>query len=371
MQITAPRDTLLAPLQAATGLIERRHSAPILSNVLIETTADTLSVTATDNETELRSSVPVEAASPGRTTAPARKLVEICRSLPADATINAHVEDARLVIAAQRARFTLNTLPPDDFPVLDFRAEDATTLTLSADQLKGLIDATHFAMAHNDARYYLNGMLFEPSAHGLRAVATDGHRLALADLSIEQPQIGDQALKPILPRKAIIELGRALGTLCEPVTMEFAERRVRIRIANLTLTSLLVDGTYPDYERIIPDAADCDKHISAPRENMRQALKRASILSNQTYRTVRLTAADQLMTVLANNGDQEEANEEIEIAYRGESITTAFNVAFLLEALDALDAEDADLYFSDAESACLITPVNTSRVRHVVMPVRT
>ena len=367
MKFTVDRETLLKPLQATQGVVERRQTLPILANVLLVAEKDRLSVTATDMEVELVARTPLSGATAGEVTVPARKLNDICRALPADAKVNFSLDGEKAVIRSGKSRFSLTTLPAAEYPSAD-RPADGAEVSIEQGQLKGLIELTHFAMAHQDVRYYLNGLLLELSASGLRAVATDGHRLAIAEMDLKA-DVGDSPRVLILPRKGVGELLRLLGEE-EPMELVIGSNAVRAAFSDMQFTSKLIDGRFPDYERVIPDPERADKQIEVDKETLRQCLARAAILSNDKYRAVRLNLAPGTLRILANNPEQEEAEDEMEVDYAGEALEVGFNVVYLMEALNAVPGESARLYFTDASSSCLITPTGDERCRYVVMPMR-
>jgi DNA polymerase-3 subunit beta len=368
MQFTVKRDTLLQPLQTVQGVVERRQTSPILGNVLLTCREDFLSVSATDLELQLVATTALEGAQPGSTTIPARKLIDICRSLPADSDVSLSLDRERVSLRSGRSRFVLNTLPAEDFPVFETPPAEAN-MTLPQGELKRLIDLTHFAMAQQDVRYYLNGLLLEFVEKRLRAVATDGHRLAIADLDIEQ----EGMLVPrsvIVPRKGVMELNRTLGAGDENIDIAMAANQIQINLPNLTFVSKLIEGKFPDYDRVVPLVETCDKQVGVDRESLRQSLSRASILSNEKYRSVRLNLQERVLRILANNPDQEEAEDEVEVEYSGEPLEIGFNVSYLIDALTVLPTESARLHLSDADSSCLITPDLGESCQYVVMPMR-
>lgn len=368
MKFTTDRETLLKPLQAIQGVVERRQTLPILSNVLMSVDDEKLAVTATDMEVELVARTALQGAENGEITVPARKLIDICRALPAEAKISFGVDGERVVIRSGRSRFTLSTLPASEYPSAD-RPADEASVSVKQGAMKHLIELTHFAMAHQDVRYYLNGLLLELSADMLRAVATDGHRLAVAETDI-QADVGEETRALILPRKGVGELLRLLGGDDESMELVIGSNAVRGSFAELQFTSKLIDGRFPDYERVIPDAEACDKQLTLEKESLRQCLARAAILSNDKYRAVRLSLAPGILRVVANNPEQEQAEDEMEVNYEGDGLEVGFNVTYLMDALNALPGENARLYFTDASSSCLLRPEGEERCRYVVMPMR-
>lgn len=366
MKFACDRETLLKPLQAVQGVVERRQTLPILGNVLLRCGNGELSATATDMELELSARVAMEESEEGETTVPARKLLDICRSLPVDARLAFALEKDKAVLKAGRSRFVLSTLPAKDYPGSDTPA-DGETLTMAQGALRRLLDLTHFAMAHQDVRYYLNGMLLETSAERLRAVSTDGHRLAVADLQ----QAGIPEGKTIIvPRKAVMELLRLLGSGEEEVEVVVGSASIQANLPDVRLSSKLIDGRFPDYERVIPRQEQSDKHVVVDREVLRQSLQRAAILSNDKYRAIRLVLEKDVLRILANNPEQEQAEEELEVDYKGESLEIGFNVSYLIDALGALPSDVAHIYLTDSGSSCLITPGEGHDCEYIVMPMR-
>ena len=368
MNFIVERDELLKTLQVALGVVERRQTLPILSNLLLTLQNGRLSVTGTDMEVELVAQTELSDSSDGEITVPARKLLDICRALPNGSQIDFKLNEDRVSIRSARSRFNLATLPAADYPSTD-AIVDAAVLEVKQGALKTLFDLTQFAMAHQDVRYYLNGLLLEIGKDSLRAIATDGHRLAMAECDLESGFSGEPR-QIIVPRKAVLELSRLLSTDDSLLQLEVGANAVRARLAQTQLTSKLIDGRFPDYDRVIPDLDQCDKIVSVEREALRQSLARASILSNEKYRAIRLNLEKGVLRILANNPDQEEAEDELEIDYDGEAIEIGFNVSYLIEALAVLPSDIARLHFSDASSSCLIRGGDREDCQYVVMPMR-
>jgi DNA polymerase-3 subunit beta len=364
MKINTNRENLLKPLQMVGGVVERRQTLPILANILINTEKGRLTITATDLEVELRTAIEVEANGEADFTLPARKLIDICRALPEQAKIDIDVEGERAVIKTGRSRFTLGVLPAQDYPSME-PASAIQSLTISEGKLKALIDQTHFAMAQQDVRYYLNGMLLEQEGEILRTVATDGHRLAMSEENLGSES---QAFQVILPRKAVLELSRMLTDSDQELAVEVGSNHIRITIGDTIFTSKLIDGKFPDYQKVIPK--DSDKEIIADREQMKQALQRTSILSNEKYRGIRFNFKSGVLGLLAHNPEQEEAEEELEINYDGDEVAIGFNVGYLIEVFSVITSGEVRLSLKDENSSCLIEAVGGGNSRYVVMPMR-
>ncbi|HEU4389461.1 MAG TPA: DNA polymerase III subunit beta [Blastocatellia bacterium] len=364
MKLSANREAVLQPLQAVMGVVERRQTMPILANVLLSARNGRLSVTATDLEVELLASVEVTVQSAGDITVPGRKLLDICRALPEEATLTFSVEGEKAVIRAARSRFTLSSLPATEFPTVE-EISAQQVLELPQSEFRGLLDQTHFSMAQQDVRYYLNGMLLETDGNLLRAVATDGHRLALCEIAMASKAKTSQQV--IVPRKGVLELQRILGAEGN-ISLAIGTNHVRVQIADVRFTSKLIDGRFPEYGRVIP--ASPGKVLKADRETLRHALQRAAILSNEKYRGIRLTIKPGSLTIQAHNPEQEEAEEEIEVDYKGEDLEVGFNVNYLLDALGAIEGPEVEIGLSDSNSSCLIRSPEKAASKYVVMPMR-
>ena len=364
MKLTASRDDLLAPLQSVIGVVERRQTMPILANVLLSAHDNRLSVTGTDLEVELVATASIAVQHNGAITVPGRKLLDIFRALPEKTSVTLSTEGERLSLRAGRSRFTLSSLAAAEFPVVD-EINAQQTLTISQGEFRRLIDKTHFAMAQQDVRYYLNGMLLETEGTALRAIATDGHRLALCEAQLETRVKAAQQV--ILPRKAVLELQRILGAEGN-IELAIGTNHVRAQIGEIRFTSKLIDGRFPEYGRVIPAAPT--KIIDAGRDGLRQALQRTAILSNEKYRGVRVSVKPDLMMIQAHNPEQEEAEDEVEVNYTGDEVEIGFNVNYLLDALSAIDTDRVEIGLTDANSSCLIRAPGTTNTKYVVMPMR-
>lgn len=365
MNIQISRSELLQALQSVIGVVERRQSLPILGNVLLSVEDDVLTVIATDLEIQIERSVQVQNLAPGRVTAPARKLHDICRGLPEGADIEIQTEDGRLILRSGRSRFVLSTLEADEFPSLN-DGREATEIRLANDVMKGLIQRTQFAMAQQDVRYYLNGLLLEFKPGRLRAVATDGHRLALSEHALDHGLEAETQL--ILPRKTVLELMRLLENSEIEAVLKLSPGQLQVELEQLRITSKLIDGRFPDYERVIP--VDADRKVVGDRTRVRAALARASILSNEKFRGVRLKMENGEMHIQTQNPEQEEAQEELEIDYSGESLEIGFNVNYLLDALDAISSEQFTLELRGPDASGLLFDAAQPQNKFVVMPMR-
>lgn len=364
MKFSASRESILKPLQAVIGAVERRQTMAILSHVLLRTEKNRLSITATDLEVELIATTDLESGETGEVTVPGRKFYDICRALPDGCKIEASQSGDRLILKAGRSRFTLSTLEARDFPTVEDMTGEHSLVVNQAD-LRWLIEKTQFSMAQQDVRYYLNGLLLETEGKQLRAVATDGHRLALAEIDLAGDSGKNEQV--IVPRKGILELNRLLDGDGE-LSVVLGSNHVRVESEGVQLTSKLIDGRFPDYERVIPSKAP--NVIKADREVLRHALQRTGILSNEKYRGVRLELESGCVTISANNPDHEEATETVEIDYQGEAMEIGFNVNYLLEALGGADSEQVELHVTDGNSSCLIVSPGEQHLKYVVMPMR-
>src|ERR1700756_1349687 len=364
MKLTAAREDLLAPLQSVIGVVERRQTMPVLANVRLAARDNRRSGTGTDLEVELVATCTVSVQQPGDITVPGRKLLDIFRSLPEKVSVTLSTEGGRVPGRAGRSRFTLSSLPASEFPLVE-EINAQQTLTMPQGEFRRLIDKTHFSMAQQDVRYYLNGLLLETDGRTLRAVATDGHRLALCETELSGKARTSQQV--IVPRKGVLELQRILGTE-NNIELAVGTNHVRAQIGEIRFTSKLIDGRFPEYARVIP--ASPPKTVEADRESLRQALQRTAILSNEKYRGIRLTARPDLLTLQAHNPEQEEAEDQVEVSYQGEEVEIGFNVNYLLDALSAIEGDKVEIGLTDSNSSCLIHAPGTIHTRYVVMPMR-
>lgn len=359
------RDAVLKPLQAVSGIVERRHTLPILANVLLEQKDGKLHVTATDLEMQITAVSDLDGKDGQATTVGARKLQDLLRALPDDAQINVDAAGSKMTVRAGRSRFNLQTLAASDYPRISVGQEQLQTLSLPQRDFRSLLKLAEFAMAQQDIRYYLNGMLLVIEQGSLQAVATDGHRLSWASIKVA----GDYARQEvILPRKTVLELGKLLADSEDPVTLDILATQVRFRFSNVELVSKVVDGKFPDYNRVIPTGHT--KKIELTRTELLAALQRAAILSNEKFRGVRIVLAPETMKIICTNSEQEEAEEELEIAYSGEPLDIGFNITYLLDVLQNLGTEQVQLAFGDANSSALVTVRDRDDYKYVVMPMR-
>lgn len=369
MKFSISRDALIKPLNLVAGVVERRQTLPILSNMRISVEGESLSLTGTDLEVELVANIELTDQGAdfqqGQITVPGRKLVDICKALPDGADLKFSLDENKLIIRSGRSRFSLSTLPASDFPGVE-QGKNGQQFELKQGDLKRLIDRTSFAMAQQDVRYYLNGMLFEVSQDLLRAVATDGHRLAMA--TFEGAVAVEQDAQVIVPRKGVVELARLLIHEDEPASLIVGTNHIRVATRGFTFTSKLIDGKFPDYERVLPRGTT--KTVIGSREELKQAFARAAILSNEKYRGIRMLLANGALTITANNPEQEEAEETVAVDYEGPGLEIGFNVSYILDVLGVVSGEEVKFLLSDANSSALIEDAVEGDCQYVVMPMR-
>jgi len=365
--IQTNRDNLLKPLLAVSGIVEKRHTLPILSNVLLERAGETARVLATDLEIQVTTGLLAEEKGPDyRVTTSARKLQEILRALPENAEVSLISQTGKLQVKSGKSSFSLQTLPAEDFPEMPATNEKSTKVVLQQKVLKRLLLLVQYAMAQQDIRYYLNGLLFVLVDDTLKAVATDGHRLAYASISLPEKVSAQQDI--IVPRKAIQELVKLLTDTEDPITMEFSASQVRFTVGQVELVTKVIDGKFPDYGRVIPEGYK--KSFDISRIELQQALQRVAILSNEKFRGVRWVLSDAQLRITCTNVEQEEAFEDLQIPYKGDALDIGFNVTYLLDALSNLSCETVVCAFGDANSSMLITASDDASYRYVVMPMR-
>ncbi len=365
MRFSLQREAFLKPLAQVVNVVERRQTLPVLANFLVQVHNGQLSLTGTDLEVEMIARSAVEDAQDGETTIPARKLFEIVRALPDGSRITVSQSGDKVTVQAGRSRFTLATLPANDFPSVD-EVEATERVSVPEAALKELIERTAFAMAQQDVRYYLNGLLFDLEDKTLRCVATDGHRLALCETQLENAASAKRQI--IVPRKGVTELQRLLEGGDRELELEVGRNHIRVKRDDVTFTSKLIDGRFPDYAAVIPIGAD--REVKLDREVLRAALQRAAILSNEKYRGVRVEVSPGQLKINAHNPEQEEAQEEIEAETSVDGLAIGFNVNYLLDALSALRDDHIIIQLRDANSSALVREASSEKSRHVVMPLR-
>jgi DNA polymerase III subunit beta len=366
MQIkNCSRDILLKPLQAVSGIVERRQTLPILSNVLIETINDKLKFTATDLEIQISAEMPYESKENQATTVTARKLQDLLRALPEDAAVTLDAKDNKMTLKAGKSKFQLQTLGAADFPRITKSSDRVQAFSIKQKDLKQLIKLTEFAMAQQDIRYYLNGVLFVLENDQLIAVATDGHRMSYARTLLEGTFTKQEV---IVPRKTILELSKLLQESDDVVSVEILANQIRFGFANIELVSKVIDGKFPDYNRVIPTGHT--KHVVIDRALLLHTMQRAAILSNEKFRGVRVVLATGSLKIVCTNAEQEEAEEELEVAYEGDTIDIGFNINYLLDALGTIPGAELKLSFNDGTSSALVTVPERDDYKYVVMPMR-
>lgn len=364
--LKSPQEKLLTALQAVSGIVERRHTLPVLANVLLRKTGGEIEFTTSDLEIQVRTRADFDGdAGNFATTVGARKLIDILRSLPADQNVTLSSAQNKLTLAGGKSRFTLQTLPAEDFPLVQEAADFGPMFSVPQKSLKALIAQVHFAMAVHDIRYYLNGILFVAEGRSLTLVATDGHRLALAQatLEVEMPK-----QEVILPRKTVLELQRLLKDEDTPIEMRFAGNQAKFAFSGMEFVTKLVEGKFPDYNRVIPK--NHKNHVTLGRAPLLASLQRAAILTSEKFKGVRLNIEPGALRIASSNAEQEEAKEELEIDYGGDAIEIGFNVTYLMDALANMGQEMVTLSLQDANSSALLTVPEHSGFKYVVMPMR-
>ncbi len=360
-----PREALLKPLQAVSGIVERRQTLPILANVLLEQNDGKLHVTATDLEMQITAVTELGGKDAQATTVGARKLHDLLRALPEDAQLSVEATGNKMTVRAGRSRFNLQTLAAADYPRISLGTEQLQSITLSQRDFRALLRLAEFAMAQQDIRYYLNGLLLVIEGGALQAVATDGHRLSWASLVVP----GNYARQEvILPRKTVLELSKLLEDVDAPLAIDILANQVRFRFGSVELVSKVVDGKFPDYNRVIPTGHT--KTIDLDRATFLSALQRAAILSNEKFRGVRLVLGDDQLRISCANSEQEEAEEELPVAYKGEGLDIGFNITYLLDVLSNVSSEIVRVALGDVTSSALITMPGRDDYKYVVMPMR-
>ena len=365
--IQTDRDALLKTLQPVTGIVERRHTLPILSNVLLEGYGNHFSFTATDLEIQVKAdSGEVQLEQDFAVTTSAKKLQDILRALPEGTKISLDQQDRKILVKAGKSRFNLQSLPAEDFPKFPVSdgAEQKVEITQKA--LRDLLNQVQFAMAQQDIRYYLNGMLLVLRSGKIIAVATDGHRLSYAADRMEA--ITGMNVEVIVPRKTILELLRLLSDSDDKVSIEIAKSQIKFSFKEVSLNSKVVDGKFPDYTKVIPSAYQ--NTFSIDRVVLLQALQRTAILSNEKFRGVRIVLTQDSVRAISSNSEQEEAQEELEIKYNGDAIDIGFNVSYLLDVLNNVSTQQIECSFGDSNSSGVFTIPGNNDFKYVVMPMR-
>lgn len=367
MKVTFSRETLLKPLLMTSHIIARQQTLPILSHILFVIHEGLLSITATDLEIELKTEISIDTDQNIAYTLPARKLTDICKTLPNDAEISLEFKENKMILRSGHGRYMMSTLRADDYPAIEMNAS-TQRVQLNESALKKIIDKTSFSMAQQDVRYYLNGLLFEIQQQKIRVVATDGHRLSIAETVAEHTIKEDVQI--ILPRKAVIELGRLLhkdGK--EQAEITFNTNHFQVTVGNVFFTTKLIDGKFPDYENILPSEQQA-KQLKADREALKQVLTRTSVLSNEKFCSTSFQIQPNNLCLQVNNSDNDEAEEQLSIDYTGESIQIGFNVDYFLDVLQVIETEKIQMIFTSADSSTLIKPVGEEDHRYIVMPMR-
>ena len=364
--LKAPQQKLLEALQSVAGIVERRHTLPILANVLLKKSGDAIEFTTSDLEIQVRTSATLGGDEGNfSTTVGARKLIDILRSLPADQVVTLSAAQSKLTLTGGKSRFTLQTLPSDDFPLVNEAVDFGPVFSVPQKTLKTLINQVHFAMAVHDIRYYLNGILFVAEGRQLTLVATDGHRLGLAQAQLEH-DIPKQEV--ILPRKTVLELQRLLKDEDTPIEMRFAGNQARFNFSGLEFVTKLVEGKFPDYNRVIPK--NHKNSVILGRVALLASLQRAAILTSEKFKGVRVNIEPGLLRIASSNAEQEEAKEELEIDYGGDEIEVGFNVTYLMDALSNISQDMVKIELQDGNASALITVPEQSGFKYVVMPMR-
>ncbi|MFM8330657.1 MAG: DNA polymerase III subunit beta [Candidatus Methylumidiphilus sp.] len=365
MKFTSSRENLLTPLQQVVGVIEKRQTLPILSNVLIRLSHNRLEFTGTDLEVQLVTHSTTESGEDGDITVPARKFLDICRLLPDGSSVNVECGADKLSVKSGRSRFSLSTLPAENYPAFDL-SNPEVELTLSSRILKKAMEKTVYAMALQDVRYYLNGLLLDLDGPLLRTVSSDGHRLALYEETLEG--VSQEPRQVIIPRKGVMELYRLLGDQDELITIGIAPNNIRVQMGSVSFSAKLIEGRFPDFRRVMP--RDISKVITLGKDLFKSALTRVAVLSTEKIKGVSLEVEGNTMKLQAQNPEHEEAEEELEVHLAGEGLSVGFNAAYLLDAINNVDADTVKLSFTDAGNSCLIEDTQNAKYKFIVMPMR-
>jgi len=365
MNIKIDRELLLTPLGNVSGIVEKRHALPILSNLLLENSQGKLKFTATDLEMQISTHIKTESPDDFQITVSAKKLFDITRALPENCKIDFQIEENKVIVKAKKSRFNLQTLPPQDYPVMKKEGNETVELKLPQKEFKALLKQVDFAMAQQDIRYYLNGLLIEVKEKNINIVGTDGHRLSFTSLELTN---STEPAQVIIPRKTIVELVKLLSDTDDPLEISFSNNQVNFKFNDIDLITKVIDGKFPDYSRVIPEGHDNIFNID--RALLLESMLRASILSNDKYRGIRMVVEENNLKLVSNNSEQEQAEEELEIEYKGEKIDIGFNVTYLIDVLMNIQSDQLTIAFNDSNSSCLVTIPNNKKYKYVVMPMR-
>ena len=365
MNIKIDRELLLRPLGTVSGIVEKRHALPILSNLLLEGNQGKLTFTATDLEMQISTHIETEIADDFQITISAKKLFDITRALPDESKMDIQIEESKVLVKAKKSRFNLQTLPPKDYPVMKKEEKDTVDLKLSQKEFKTLPKQVDFAMAQQDIRYYLNGLLIEVKDNNINIVGTDGHRLSFTSLKLKNPTHPAQV---IVPRKTIVELTKLLNDTEDQLEISFTKNQVNFKFNEIDLITKVIDGKFPDYSRVIPQGHN--NVFNVDRSLLLDSMLRASILSNDKYRGIRMVLEEGNLKLVSNNSEQEQAEEELEINYKGEKIDIGFNVTYLIDVLTNIQSDKLTIAFNDSSSSCLVTIPDNEKYKYVVMPMR-
>ena len=365
MNIKINREVLIKPLSSVVGIVEKRQALPILSNLLLVGNANKLTFTATDLEMQTSLNIDTKIETDFEITISARKLFDITRALPENSELDFQINESRVNVKAGKSKFNLQTLPSKDYPLLKKNDSESVSVKLSQNKLKGLLKQVDFAMAQQDIRYYLNGLLFEIQGQKLNIVGTDGHRLSFTSTKLDDSY---EKKEVIIPRKTIMELIKLLDDSDEVVELEILNQQVTFKFGDIFIITKVIDGKFPDYNRVIP--VGYENGFLIDRQMLLNAMQRASILSNEKYRGIRLVLSENNMQLITTNSEQEEAQEDIEISYNKEAIDIGFNVTYLIDVLNNIQFDQLSFTFKDSNSSCLVTIPNNDDYKYVVMPMR-
>lgn len=365
MKFTSSRENLLTPLQQVVGVIEKRQTLPILSNVLIRLSENRLEFTGTDLEVQLVTHSVTDSGEDGQITVPARKLLDICRLLPDGSAVNVECGADKITIKSGRSRFSLSTLPADNYPAFDL-GNPEVELSINSRILKKAMEKTLYAMALQDVRYYLNGLLLDLEGALLRTVSSDGHRLAVYEEPLEG--VDWESRQVIVPRKGVLELYRLLGDQDEIITLQIAANNIRVLMGSVIFSAKLIEGRFPDFRRVMP--RDITKTLHINKDLFKSALTRVAVLSTEKIKGVSLEVEGSTMKLQAQNPEHEEAEEELEVRLEGDDVSVGFNAAYLLDAINNIDSDEVKLSFTDAANSCLIEDPQNGKYKFIVMPMR-